>query len=837
MAAVPESALRRGAEIRCPACLRFKAPGGVCPACGCGEVPVERHGAARTLLQAGVDRFALAQRVAALEPSQAEWMERQYAARWEQAWPLLEDVRRCEEHLLQRGFVEDTVEQLAALLPDGLGLLWPGGRPPEHPETMEGLFTQGASWEVRRLAGLALLNRGEVSAELSSLARSCLSDERERIRVEAALAVSRWRVFEWIRIGVQAWGQVRELARRAMAQPELTARAAVAWARASRGRELEVDVLFALRQGLAHPDPDVRFECALCLENEAGLLEALGSKDSKQVARARRELTALGSTRLFELLAREGDAGFVKDVVGALPQEVPDEALEALLSLSERGPERRTQLLLPLVERRPFAEGSAFSRQRWSRWARAVLPEASPEVALRLLRWAAEPPLDASTARVFVDATAEALARAPAEVRAQSLDDIGFSRFLALVGPQEGMLLNRWAREAECRSPFARALMTLTSRIRDWQEPPGQAARVLMAVWEGPGRQVLLEPMKEAVRSWSGISGREELIDAVWQRFREHPDERAELLSVFTPWRQELWERQLAAPEDAVARFQAWWHVDPEGFARQADLLMQDAPVEDLPRRVQCVLSAGADVVALQPRTASLAVFYAAAALANAFRAGADALEPEVERFLAWFPGFERRVQTTPPEADDRAPRRDFLEELHTEVRLMRERLDALREEAERQRQQEQRRKEAEARRQEMERQAREAEQAAEEARRKAEEARRVLEAQRAERPVRQGFELGPSPETETAPRRLQPRIDSKALDTEPLFPGKALPTLLDYVRLLKTMGLGDPLKAMASVGLDVAGWTAEATAWGQALSGRLELGLRFGELISAPWE
>jgi hypothetical protein len=96
---------------------------------------------------------------------------------------------------------------------------------------------------------------------------------------------------------------------------------------------------------------------------------------------------------------------------------------------------------------------------------------------------------------------------------------------------------------------------------------------------------------------------------------------------------------------------------------------------------------------------------------------------------------------------------------------------------------------------------------------------------------------FGSAPETESSQRRLHPRIDTKALDSEPIFPGKALPTLLDYVRLLKTMGLGDPLKAMASVGLDVAGWTAEATAWGQALTGRLELGLRFGELMTAPWE
>ncbi len=83
----------------------------------------------------------------------------------------------------------------------------------------------------------------------------------------------------------------------------------------------------------------------------------------------------------------------------------------------------------------------------------------------------------------------------------------------------------------------------------------------------------------------------------------------------------------------------------------------------------------------------------------------------------------------------------------------------------------------------------------------------------------------------------LRPRIDSKPIDTEIIFPGKALPTLLHYARLLKSMSLGDPMKAMTAAGLDVFSWSAEATAWGQAMVGRVELGMRFGELMSAPWE
>jgi Skp family chaperone for outer membrane proteins len=314
------------------------------------------------------------------------------------------------------------------------------------------------------------------------------------------------------------------------------------------------------------------------------------------------------------------------------------------------------------------------------------------------------------------------------------------------------------------------------------------------------------------------------LIDAVWQRFQQHADERGELLFAFEPWRQPLWERQLESPEDAVARFEAWWRVDPEGFHRQASLLMEAAPVEDLPRRVRCVLAAAQDTVRTRPLTASLAVFYAAAALANAFRAGEDSLTLEVEHFLEWFPGFEHRVLVSPPEKEERGPQRHFLEELYTEARLMRERLERAREEDERSWQQELRRKVAESRRHELERQAELAQREAEEAQRAAMAAHHAAEARQAA-------------EAQALMASLRPLIERKPIDGEVLFPGKRLPTLVDYVRLLKVMSRGNPLGAMAAVGLEAATWSAEATAWGQAMVRRLELGLRFGELFSAPWE
>jgi hypothetical protein len=148
----------------------------------------------------------------------------------------------------------------------------------------------------------------------------------------------------------------------------------------------------------------------------------------------------------------------------------------------------------------------------------------------------------------------------------------------------------------------------------------------------------------------------------------------------------------------------------------------------------------------------------------------------------------------------------------------MRERLDLAREEEERKWQEELQQRVAESRRRDLERQSRAAEREAEEAQRQAEEASQALGGDALLKPLR-------------------PSIARKPIDSELIFPGRLLPTLLDYVRLLKGMSQGDPLKAMGSAGLDVATWSAVATAWGQAMVGRMALGLRFGELMAAPWE
>ncbi|MBZ4418843.1 hypothetical protein [Myxococcus sp. RHSTA-1-4] len=832
MVVLLENGARRGAEVRCPSCTRFNAPGSRCSECGCGPVPPERYGAARMLLQAGVDRFALAERVATLEPALADTLERQYAGQWARVLRILRDVRRCEPDLLLPGFSEEVEDRWALRLPASKP---PGeDEPSASPsESLEELHRRSTDEEVRWLAALAEVNRGHPSPVMLSAAMACLHlHDEDRFGLEAALALTRWRVFSRVRLGREQRERIQRRARILFADhPELGARAAVAWVRA-RGREPDADMLFALRQGLRGQDADLRFECALCLENEAGLLAALDSSDTEVVREARRTLAGLGSPPLVERLSTQGDAGFARDVLSRLPVPAPPGALAALLAVSSRVEGGLASELHAWARGQSFAVLSTDDQALWATWARETLSTLSAEDALRFLDWAAAAPGAERLApvRAFVAATAEALERETPSGRASLFKDAFFTRFLALAGAGEALLLHRWAREAGGAEPLLDALVSLPGRLDRWDvSSEGRAARLLMAAWEPPAREQLLAPLAKAVKSWSGISGREELIDAVWQRFQRHPEERAELLTAFMPWRQSLWERQLAAEPDPVSCFEAWWRADePVRLPVLVDTLVREAPVEALPRRLAFVWAAAESRVDAWPRSTSHAVFNAAAALCNTLREGHDALIPEVERFLSWFPGFERRVRAAPVPEGESSYHRDLLEDLHVEVRMMKESLDRWAEAEARRREAEAREREAELQRVVEASRRRDRERQAEAARRDAERQREALA----------GL-LSPSVEPISPPSAFspRPRVPGRPIDDEVIFPGARLRTLMDYARLLKAMsGSSDVLAVFAAHGLTVESWTAEATAWGQAMTGRMELGLRFAELMAAPW-
>ncbi|WP_163862994.1 hypothetical protein [Myxococcus eversor] len=833
-----ENGALRGTRVRCPGCTRFNTPGVRCPSCACGPVPPEHYGAARMLLHAGVDRFALVGRLEALAPALSWQLESQYAARWADVLRVIADVRRCEPCLLLPGFVEEAEDRWAELLP------WtqppvPESSPEDGEDMLTVMFRHGPGSEVRQLAALAKVHLRQDTRDMFSTVLSCLYEEG-RAAMEAALALTRWRVWSRTRLQRQQRELVERHARAAFAAfPEQAAWAAVAWVRAT-GKPPEVDLLFALREGLRSRDEDLRFECALVLRDEPGLLAALDSEDGDVVTEARGTLAALGSSALLASLGETGDADFVRDVLRRLPSPPTLEALDAVLAVAAREPDTLADAVQSWARDTPFERLSPEVHARWETWARDILGTWPARNVMRWLEWATDEREARATpaARAFHDAAVRALRLAPSAERVELVRASGFTTLLALGDVEELTLVHSWARDAACAEPLLDLLVSLPGRL-DRLTPElgrGRSARLLMAAWEKPSRAAVLAPFAKAVRSWSGISGREELIDAVWLRFQRYPDERAELLAAFTPWRQELWERQLAAEPDPLVTFETWWRVDSQlQLPKLVAWLLDDVPARTLAERLPFVWRAAEARVAAWPRSTSHAVFHASSPLNHALRQGNDFLIPDVERFLAWLPDFERRIREAPVQEAESSYHRDLLEDIHVDVKMMGEYLQRQRDDEESRRQDELRRRVEESRRRDQQRQIELAHREAEAAQREADRVREEQEAHRV-RLMNAVAQMGPPVSLERW-FQARPQVDAQELDTEVILPGATLGTLLEYARVLKAMSVSsNALAVFEARGLSIADWSTEAQAWIQAMMRRPELSVRFAQMLTAPW-
>ncbi|MBN8229478.1 hypothetical protein JYK02_18360 [Corallococcus macrosporus] len=849
MSALLDSGVRPGAEVRCPGCIRFIPADAACPHCLCGAIPPERYGSARALLKSGVDRFALAARTAALEPSQVAVLEARYARQWGAVLRLAEDARRIETHLVQRGFTRELEDAWALILPIEETALEEMLAPfSPMPDSLMWLADKSPDPTLRLLAALACVHQGDGSREARFSVSNQLLHGEGRMAVEAMLALTRWRNGLSPRLSPEERERIRLLALGVLDVPELSSRAAVAWSRVSREATPE-SVSAALHRGLYGQDADVRFECALCLHDEMEVSQALDSTDADVARFARRILSQWGSRRLLARLRQDGDAAFAKEVLRELPSPPPEGALEALLTVSLRTVGSLASELLSFAKRLSFRAWGVEGQQQWARWARSVLRDLPAETALDFFEWAATPPRDDDEAPeeeeseamwAFLEETVHAIDRGTTKERIACFGDTAFARFLHHSGVDEQRRLNDWARDAYSGNTLLEALITFPSRARSMglvpdtrieekHPDPGHAGRLLMAVWEGPGQHLLVTPLSRVVRSWSALSGRELLVEAVWRRFQSHPAERGALLTAFAGWRNHLWEYQCEVEPDPLARFQSWWRVDPEGLYQQTRWLLDDAPVDALPRRLRALWDAAEELVVMRPRTASLSVSRGAMALRNGLEsrdaAVLPALDAELDHFEAWLPAFERRVRTTPSPAEESDIQRDFLDDTHDALRMMRERRERRRENEERERRREIDRQVAESRRRDQER--------------RAEVARRDAEAREAQQAIeREQQETKARVQAQLMLSTLQPRVPPKPVDQEVVFPETAFPTLVDYARMIIAMQRGaDVMKLFDTLGLTPVTWAAQANAWGQRMVGRMELALRFGELLTAPWE
>ncbi|QAT82327.1 hypothetical protein EJ065_0722 [Corallococcus coralloides] len=849
MSAPLDSGVRQGAEVRCPGCIRFIPADASCPHCLCGAIPLERHGSARALVKSGVDRFALAARTAALEPAQVAVLEARYARQWGAVQRLCEDARRIEPLLIQRGFTRELEDAWAVILPIEEASLEEMLAPfSPMPDSVEWLANRSPDPTLRLMAALAWVHQGTWSKEARFSVSNQVLHGEGRVAVEAMLAMTRWRNGLNPRLSPEERERIRTLALGVLHVPELSARAAVAWTRASH-EPTPANVTEALHRGLYGSDPEVRFECALCLRDEMEVSQALDSSDADVAAFARSVLIQWGSRLVLARLQRDGDAAFAREVLRELPSPLPEGALEVLLTVSLRTVGSLSHEMRLFAMRHPFRAWGLEGQRRWARWARSVLSDLPAKTALDFFAWAAMPPHDdpeppeeeeAEAMWAFLEETVHAIDRGTAKDRTACFVNSEFARFLHHSGVDEQRRLNDWARDAHSGEALLEALIMFPSRARNLglapENPrtekhpdPGHPGRLLMAVWEGPGQHLLVAPLSRAVHSWGSVSGVGPLIEAVWRRFQSHPAERAALLTAFAAWRDRLWEHQCEVEPDALARFQAWWRVDPEGLYRQTEQLLDRVPVEALPGRLRALWDAAEELVGTRPRTASLSVSKGAMALRNGLESRdasiRDVLDAELEHFESWLPAFEERVHATPSPREESNIHHDFLDDTHNALRMMRERRERRREDQERERQREIDRQVAESRRRDQERQ---------------------LEVRRREAEALRARQAAEREQQETLSRvnaqrllvTLQPRVPLKPVDREVLFPESAFPTLVDYARMIKAMQQGgDVMKLFETLGLTPATWAAQATAWGQVLVGRMDLGMRFGELLTAPWE
>jgi hypothetical protein len=363
-------------EKRCHWCTRLTPDGRFCRHCGSGLVADGWYGAARMLRAAGVDQFALPERLSGLDPAQQEHFSRLYAPQGQMLERHLED-REFAQGVLKRG------DWTAALEDEVLPLL-------PLPEAQLKALTLPPAQQVSDLERLAEIRDGTpfaVTAHLAALARirlkavpeqldavrvaQALRSPDQRLADTAALTLADWRFTALPPFAVQP-GELRDalhdLYRRTKAPDP--AHADPAHAQAALGLALlaaqyanvqsepiPADLLTPL---LASEYSDLAFGAALVLAQTEHLLAALRVPERRFVA--------------ARALARQGHAGGLAPVLLQLAPYEQSEVLRQLRYGVGAVPELHAVLLrlLGVPEARNMA-------------AELLLLEGRPEHALALI--------------------------------------------------------------------------------------------------------------------------------------------------------------------------------------------------------------------------------------------------------------------------------------------------------------------------------------------------------------------------------------------------------------------------------------------------------------------
>jgi hypothetical protein len=797
-------------RTRCAWCTSWTS-GAVCERCTAEVLPPEQFGAARMLVEAGIDRLALKDRVSALSRNQFVALSSRFDAQWSILQKRADEARFVESSLLQRGFRERAEDLLIAAIPLAEDRLEAFADPPRA-DDLESIFLHSPLPLNRTLAAIALVRRPTppASREVFEAVRCAVRDPEPRVAREAAMALAVWHVraardLPWLgRWDLEA---IADAVRPLLADDSLRAHAALATKLASDDRGLED----ALRSGLASDDPDLRFGCALALRDEGELGRALDGGDPLKADLARRTLGRFRSRLLHRRLAEDTDDAKL-EIIKSLSRPAEPELIEALLAGAERArPDVRSAAIRYLysgsfgdipVESRPAIAGFL---------ARASL---APEIVLKALDWG-----EADVSRFAAAATSVLEGLEPEQLSALIERHRWDLRrwFAKASGEREARLLDRWVR-------VPRIASDVLSLALD-----AEVVAAVIGVWDrwGADKGDLARVLAPAVARHSGSAVRDALVPAFWSRFKGAADAetRAHVMSVLAPHRYAVKELRSLEPRGGpfgsrdLARFyEIHAKADPLDAPELLSEALEQARQErgeakrDYPYLAPLVDVAFPHAIALaatRPCTALRIAANLASHLVNAYREDTKdpALQDAVARMRAHHPALMRTIDEASPVDPSEARYSGVVEHLDTELRLAREADERL----------------EKARAYEAERQAREG--AAREA------AARQAAIAEAERMAREAAALN-------AVRRAEerrPEIPREGIDDEPLLPDQPLRTLHEYVGFMKAISAGgDPMAMLSARGMTPQSWSGCALAWSALLQQRPQVAMRFAQLFQA---
>lgn len=269
-------------ERRCHWCVQLTPDGKYCRHCGAGLVPDARYGAARWLKHLGADQFVIPDRLAAMDPEQAEHFGRLYQRHASAAERHVDDLAFAEGFARQRGWARALEAELLPRLPlpdaELAALALPPPRGTTAAERLLDIRDTTPFPATRVLAALARLRQQQADAAPSgpalmpdlALAEQALRGPDPALRAEAALALSHW---SWVMepFGLRNESAVVDALHAATAAFPVAA-------------TLHLALIAARRQGQGQPvpaaaagaeDPDVAFAAALARHDPNPLLAAL----------------------------------------------------------------------------------------------------------------------------------------------------------------------------------------------------------------------------------------------------------------------------------------------------------------------------------------------------------------------------------------------------------------------------------------------------------------------------------------------------------------------------------------------------------------------------------